>query len=386
MSNTLKLGNGQWATGKDTVLSFSDTNNNYKPLPFSFSRDSSATVVNKDGLIETVGSGEPRIDFKDNTNGALLLEPQRTNAIRYSSDFSQWALKSNVTINSNVGLAPDGTLSADRIVFNGTTNARVEDTAQGIDAFSYTNDRPNSVWLKSESGTTTVRIGSSSSYLLTVTVTEEWQRFTYISKQGFARIKSDNATSVLAWGYQFETNGDVSLSYPTSYIPTSGQANGVTRVADECFNQPPTGIISQTELTVFYQGIVERLGGNDGHAISLSQSLDASGSSRILLYRNSGNGNMYIYVQDSTTQFSTPLLVNSDPQVNDKYAIAIKDNDLAVYCNGVKVSENNSGTIPSMQYVYFNKWNNQINEQNKIKEVKLYNTRLSNSELAALTS
>ncbi len=47
MSNTLKLGNGQWATGKDTVLSFSDTNNNYKPLPFSFSRNSSATVVQR---------------------------------------------------------------------------------------------------------------------------------------------------------------------------------------------------------------------------------------------------------------------------------------------------------------------------------------------------
>ena len=95
---------------------------------------------------------------------------------------------------------------------------------------------------------------------------------------------------------------------------------------------------------------------------------------------------MYVYVQDSTTQFTTPLLANSNPQVNDKYAIAIKDNDLVVYCNGVKVSENNLGTIPSTQYVYLNKWNNQINEQNKIKEVKLYNTRLSNSELAALTS
>ena len=84
MSNTLKLGNGKWATGKDTLLSFSDTNNNYKPLPFSFSRDTSGTVINKDGLIETVGSGEPRIDFKDNTKGSLLLEPQRSNLFTYS--------------------------------------------------------------------------------------------------------------------------------------------------------------------------------------------------------------------------------------------------------------------------------------------------------------
>ena len=160
----------------------------------------------------------------------------------------------------------------------------------------------------------------------------------------------------------------------------------MTRNQDVCEQTPPYGVIGQTELTIFYQGIVERLGGSDGHAITLSQSEDGAGSSRILLYRNSGNGNMYVYVQDTTTQFSTPLLANSNPQINDKYAIAIKDNDLVVYCNGVKVSENNSGTIPSTQYLIINKWNNQINEQNKIKEVKLYNTRLSNSELQALTT
>ena len=88
MANTLELGNGKWATGKDTVLAFNDQNNNFKPLPFSFSRASSGTVVNKDGLIETVGSGEPRIDFKDNTKGALLLEPTRSNLLPYSEDFN----------------------------------------------------------------------------------------------------------------------------------------------------------------------------------------------------------------------------------------------------------------------------------------------------------
>ena len=39
-------------------------------------RDSSATVVNKDGLIETVGSGEPRIDYKDDSKGALIVRAE----------------------------------------------------------------------------------------------------------------------------------------------------------------------------------------------------------------------------------------------------------------------------------------------------------------------
>ena len=87
MANTLKFGNGNWATKKGSTLAYNDLNSNYKPLPFNFSRDSKATVVNKDGLIETVGSGQPRIDFLGNTKGALKLEPSRTNLITYSSDF-----------------------------------------------------------------------------------------------------------------------------------------------------------------------------------------------------------------------------------------------------------------------------------------------------------
>ena len=81
MANTLKFGNGQWATGNGTALAYNDENSNFKPLPFDFTRASSGTTVNQSGLIETVGSGIPRIDFQGNTKGALLLEPSRTNII-----------------------------------------------------------------------------------------------------------------------------------------------------------------------------------------------------------------------------------------------------------------------------------------------------------------
>ncbi len=80
MANTLKFGNGEWYGKKDTILAYNDENSNYKPLPFNFSRASNATVINKDGLIEEVGSGQPRVDYKDDSKGALLLEPSRTNS------------------------------------------------------------------------------------------------------------------------------------------------------------------------------------------------------------------------------------------------------------------------------------------------------------------
>ena len=85
--NTLKFGNGEWYGKKDTILAYNDENSNFKPLPFSFDRASSATRVNKDGLIETVGSGEPRIDYKDDSKGALKLEPSRSNLVTYSNLF-----------------------------------------------------------------------------------------------------------------------------------------------------------------------------------------------------------------------------------------------------------------------------------------------------------
>ena len=88
MANTFNLGNGNWAQKTEKLLAYNAENDNYKPLPFDFDRGSTATRVNKDGLIETVGVDEPRIEFLNNTKGHLLLEPQRTNLITYSEDFS----------------------------------------------------------------------------------------------------------------------------------------------------------------------------------------------------------------------------------------------------------------------------------------------------------
>ena len=88
MANTLKFGNGNWATKEGSALAYNDENGNFKPLPFDFSRASKATVINKDGLIEEVGSGQPRVDYLNNTKGAMLLEPSRTNLITQSEAFT----------------------------------------------------------------------------------------------------------------------------------------------------------------------------------------------------------------------------------------------------------------------------------------------------------
>ena len=393
---------------------------------FTFARTGSATRVNENGLIETVANDVPRLDYSDGGCPSLLLEPQRTNLITYSEDFSQsdWT-KSNSSITSNSVISPNGILNGSTLTDNtANTIHRLRDSV----SLSASTDYSLSIFAKkgtlsniqlalinTANSNTASRVFDLENGALGENITSGgtlsdskitdygngWYRCEIIAQLGstpntyqitLATQSSGNSSNVNQVTYDGDGNGNVHLwgamleqsSYPTSYIPTQGGV--VTRLADECEQTPPSGVIGQTELTIFYQGIVERLGGNDGHAITLSQSADGTGSSRVLLYRSSSNGNMYVYIQDTTAQFSTPLLANSNPQINDKYAIAIKDNDLVVYCNGVKVSENNSGTIPATQYLILNKFSNEINHQNKIKEVKLYNTRLSNSELAALTS
>ena len=89
MANTFKFGNGNWAVKDGAALAYNDENNNFKPLPFTFTRASSATRVNKDGLIEVVGQNKPRVDFLNNTSGHLLLEPTRTNFLTVSQSRSR---------------------------------------------------------------------------------------------------------------------------------------------------------------------------------------------------------------------------------------------------------------------------------------------------------
>ena len=106
MANTMKFGNGQWATKKDSILAYNDENANFKPLPFVTSRASTATRVNKAGLLETVASGIPRVDYLGNTKGAYLLEQSSTNLITQSEAFgnSYWT-KSGASVEGDASTA-----------------------------------------------------------------------------------------------------------------------------------------------------------------------------------------------------------------------------------------------------------------------------------------
>lgn len=123
MANTFKFGtNGNWAVKDGYALAYNDENNNFKPLPFDFTRASSATTLNRQGLIETVGSGKPRIDFTDNTSGHLLLEPSRMNKLLRSNEFNTtWTLGSALNLTSGQTSALTGNNNAWLLSSNGSS-------------------------------------------------------------------------------------------------------------------------------------------------------------------------------------------------------------------------------------------------------------------------
>ena len=123
MANTLKFGNENWATKKDSILAYNDENANFKPLPFVTSRASTATRVNKAGLLETVASGVPRVDYLDNSKGSYLLEPASTNLITQSEAFgnSYWT-KSGATIQGDASTAGNEKVTGTDADFSGAGN------------------------------------------------------------------------------------------------------------------------------------------------------------------------------------------------------------------------------------------------------------------------
>lgn len=80
-------------------------------------RTTTATYVDPvSGLVKTAAANEVRVE-----KGGLLVEESRTNILTQSNDFTTW-LVYNVTINSNVETAPDGTTTASKMQWSSSSN------------------------------------------------------------------------------------------------------------------------------------------------------------------------------------------------------------------------------------------------------------------------
>ena len=401
MSNTLKFGNGNWATKEGSTLAYNDENGNFKPLPFDFTRASSATRVNKAGLIETVGSGEPRIDFSNDAKGALKLEPSRSNLLPYSGNFSTWAeVFAEGTISDII--SPNGTDYGIKITDNNVSNThriQLGVTTASSGSFTYSlflkKGTLTTAYFQVFNGTTAsnanvdLENGTITSGGLGVNHTIEdygndWYRCSisgnlistattvYLyTKQNGSYV--GNGDYLYAWGAQLEQG-----SYATSYIPTQGSS--VTRVAESCSDAGNEQVINSIE-GVLYWNIITQDSNSSSKAISIN-----NGSNTILsIYFYSSSINV-IFNVNGVNQF----YANFGLTIGQEYKIAVlyQENNFALYVNGVKRAEDTNGSVPSVDT--FDRLNLSEVSGSKfygnVKEVKLYNTALTDQELINLTT
>jgi len=390
MEASLKLGNGNWAVKEDSLLAYDDVGGKFRPLPFDFTRASSASVVNKQGLIETVGSGIPRIDFSDDVNGALLLEPQSTNLVTYSEDFSNASWNKlnigtgTVAVTSNQGVAPNGYLTADRIQFN--LNGGVSASDRSIIRFnnSDASNRILTFYLKSFNGIDQQISLHNGAEGVPFTVTGDWQRFDFVIPSGFnfqglglLGSRGTDSSDLLVWGAQLEQQ-----SYATSYIPTQGATS--TRLQDIATNSGIGSLIGQTEGSVFFD-LNTTL--KNYSVISIS---DGTNANRVVFYFSAVSNQIASYITKSNVNSSTiSSIVNSYPNSNYKVVIKYNSTGFYIFANGGLI-----GTILS-NYSFPNNTLNEIKLsspdnsnffEGKVKNIKVYNQLLTDSEAIALTT
>jgi hypothetical protein len=346
----------------------------------------------------------PRLDYSNGSCPSLLVEPQRTNLVTYSEqlDNAAWT-KSGVTVTANTTISPDGTQNADTVT-NITTSDFISQIIGAPTATAYA----ASFYIKNEDSTTTsilVRnavnslggsINWNGSELVSITgvvngtltfesVGNDWYRifgnFTSVETVQRVRISPDSTASgksVYVWGYQLEQGA----SYATSYIPTTTAS--VTRNADVISKTGISSLIGQTEGTIFVDYV---LNGQTNDANILNSEKNTT-CSLFMAQKTNGNFDAGLYASAVLKARITAgsIAVNQRAKV----AYAYKSGNSALYINGVQVGTSaDTYTLPStLDDIFLNDITTYFSYQENVSynQATLFQTRLTNAELASLTT
>ena len=365
--------------------------------------------------VKQVDVETPRIDYlteigkaKELQKPSLLLEPQSTNLVTFSEDFSGYTTN-NSSISSNVISSPDGSLSASKLIEN---TATAEHTIQKQVSVTSGNAYSISVFVKKdeissvqfgftgsnfasptrsifdiENGIITTNVSNTASiqnygngwYKLKVTNTTNATGTAMLIlqtiKSGQANYTGDGVSGFYMWGLQWEQQ-----AYCTSYIPTSGST--VTRNQDLANNAGSAPVFNSEEGVLYCEiaalandGTFREITLNDGTTSNAIEIRYVSTSNRLQCVARSGGGVTASLEFDlsNTTEFV-------------KAALSYKANNFKMYLNGSLVATDTSGATPvGLNRLSFN-WGGFNFFYGKTKEVKVFRRALTDSELQELTN
>jgi hypothetical protein len=353
----------------------------------------------------------PRLDYSNGTCPSLLVEPQRTNLLTYSSSFSNAAwIKFNASISANVTatLDPSGNYGASKIVEDSGSSFHDIDQVQVYSAGANTISvyakaaGRNHIFLQHfdgssflTSGTFNLSNGTVSGNGTIQSVGNGWYRcsFTATTVNGTGKsyinlsngttgnYQGDGTSGVYVYGAQLEVG-----SYGTSYIPTTSAS--VTRNADVISKTGISSLIGQTEGTLFLDFVLKNPLSSVNRILSITEPVwNTGGSIRLEL----DSTKIEVDMVNGGTSIAK-ITYNTTPAQNVRYKIAIayKQNDCQLYVNGIDAgSDTTTGAMPTCSELYLNALGGGFNapyEASNINAAALWTTRLTNDQLTALTT
>jgi hypothetical protein len=362
----------------------------------------------------------PRITYQ-NGRGALLSEPQRTNVLTNSQNFNLTPhTLQNATITTGSGISPDGTNNANKLISSGGTNTfyRWYDNLGALGG-TYT----YSIFAKADSGSMQyVCIGvntnasngpnnvveyniangtiSRNPYGVTAYIEpykDGWYRLVHTYNLGTAGsfvhpcIAISNGTATLStfqnlwdstagqyvylWGSQYEAG-----AFPTSYIPTTSAT--VTRPRDTTENSSASSVIGQTEgvlYTDFNWDILK--GAVDFLVLTISNGTTANN-----VFLDIFNDTVVFGVDNSSSRV---VQIQSSTITTGRHKMAggYKNNDFVLYLDGKQIGTDTVGAVPACSVVDVGLWaNGSFPFAGNLNTIGLFNTRLTNTQLAELTT
>jgi hypothetical protein len=389
-----------------------------KPLTtdgqLSFSRASTATRVNASGLIEAVASNVPRLDYLNSSCPRLNLEPQRTNLLTFSESFDNAAwTKSGAVITANAAVSPDGYQNADKLIPNSASQGILQQNhnitagqANTLSVFAKydglndnfaLNSRDNAsaanaaqIAFNLSTGTIATAATASGSYsAASGTITSYgngWYRLTLTHSSSISTTtrfryfnetaSGDGTNGYLVYGAQAEINA----SYATSYIPTLSAS--VTRVADTASKTGISSLIGQSEGTLFINPTLIHTTTTNEYFIQVRQ----SNSSRIFIYREANTNKIACFALIGGSTIYTALTAGAVTGTF-KAAFAYKSGSFAFYVNGTQVGTSTATfTTPSLTEFFIDQNAGLENGFHAYNQALLFTTRLTNAQLAELTT
>lgn len=385
------------------------------PTPV-FTRSSSATYVDLDGLIKTAAIDAPRFEHDPITGECfgLMVEETRTNLILRSTEFDISTYWSPIRLvaqpTANTDTAPDGSTTAEKLIPSITSgDHRIDRSsvtvvsgqlytisvfvkASGYSGFSISaGSSPSPIgatFSLSEDGSV---VSTQSGWSATITkFLDGWFRCTATFTTAATTVRvyfgvgqsgttfsysGDGTSGILIWGAQLEAG-----SSATSFIKTS--TSTLARSIDLC-------TITGTDFSSFYNNN-EGTAFVDSASIILSTTADntvyglgTSSTSAIRLYNRSTQGNR---LSASVADFGilTPSSNYNSNKVFYKSAISCNSSGFDYFIDGTQIPDSSTGsTLTADSLTFSNVTASRSN--NTIKSFKYFRRRFPIAKLESIT-